>query len=174
MRFRLALLATLTLASSVPAFADNGDRKLADFAGAGGILLYLGAAAGLPLLRDHGLAREHMFRFADALLVSVPIAKGTKRLSHSKFPSGHATAAFTAAAMASEFHPNEAPLWYLGAGLIGASRVRVRAHTWAQVAGGAILGFGVSKFELSRKRGILLRPWIGEKGGMGVMASGRF
>ncbi len=56
----------------------------------------------------------------------------------SSFPSGHATAAFTAAAVLSE--DGGAAIWYPLAALVAGSRVYVRMHHASDVIGGAALG----------------------------------
>ncbi len=56
----------------------------------------------------------------------------------SSFPSGHATAAFTAAAVLSE--EGGAWIWYPLASLVAGSRVYVRMHHASDVIGGAALG----------------------------------
>lgn len=57
----------------------------------------------------------------------------------SSFPSGHATAAFFAAALLSEGDPL-APLYYALAVLVAASRVHVRIHHASDVVGGVVIG----------------------------------
>ena len=69
--------------------------------------------------------------------------------------------------MEGSLHPQQAPLWYLGAALISASRVRLHRHTVGDVVAGAALGFGVSRLELSQPRGLLLSPFI-TPDGMGI------
>lgn len=69
---------------------------------------------------------------------------GLRRPITSAFPSGHATAGFTAAMFLSRADPG--PPWYLLAGLVGFSRVYVRLHHTSDVVGGAVLGlaFGLA------------------------------
>jgi membrane-associated phospholipid phosphatase len=57
----------------------------------------------------------------------------------SSFPSGHASAAFLAAALLSE-NSRVRPLWYAAAVVVGASRVHVRIHHASDVLAGAALG----------------------------------
>ena len=112
--------------------------------------------------------RNHALRAADAL-GQCSAAEGLKGLvrekrpdsnAHDCFPSGHATAAFAVATVESELHPNQAPLWYLGARLISDSRVRLHRHTVGDVLAGAALGFGTARLELSQPRGLVLSPFI--------------
>ena len=73
-----------------------------------------------------------------------PLPWGLRRPVTSAFPSGHATAGFTAAVFLSRADPG--PPWYLIAGLVGFSRVYVRLHHTSDVVGGAALGlaFGLA------------------------------
>ena len=76
--------------------------------------------------------------------------------------------------MQARFHPQEAVLWYAGAALIGESRIQERKHHLFDVLAGAGLGFGVARLELSLPRGLVLQPFIGERGRAGLALSGRF
>jgi undecaprenyl-diphosphatase len=67
-----------------------------------------------------------------------PLPWGLRRPVTSAFPSGHATAGFTAAVFLSRADPG--PPWYLIAGLVGFSRIYVRLHHTSDVLGGAALG----------------------------------
>jgi undecaprenyl-diphosphatase len=67
-----------------------------------------------------------------------PLPWGLRRPVTSAFPSGHATAGFTAAMFLSRADPG--PPWYLIAGLVGFSRVYVRLHHTSDVLAGAALG----------------------------------
>jgi undecaprenyl-diphosphatase len=62
----------------------------------------------------------------------------------SSFPSGHATAAFCAAAMLSEDDPR-APLYYAAAVVVAASRVHVSIHHASDVIAGAAIGMVLGK-----------------------------
>ena len=76
--------------------------------------------------------------------------------------------------MQAQFHPREALCWYAGATLIGVSRVTERKHYVHDVLAGAALGFGIARLELSLPKGILLHPFYGGKGRVGLVLSGRF
>jgi undecaprenyl-diphosphatase len=67
-----------------------------------------------------------------------PLPFGLRRPVTSAFPSGHATAGFTAAVFLSRTDPG--PPWYLFAGLVAFSRVYVRLHHTSDVVAGAALG----------------------------------
>jgi membrane-associated phospholipid phosphatase len=166
----------------VPSLVFADGPSWAKFASSTGSGLFLAAGALLPLERDGARGRAHTLRAFDSLFVSVALSEGLKSITHEKrpdsnahdsFPSGHATAAFAVATMESEFHPNEAPLWYAGAAVIADSRVVLHRHTWGDVLAGAALGYGTSRFELSRSKGILIQPWIGGGRG-GLSLSGKF
>ncbi|MBV9849980.1 MAG: phosphatase PAP2 family protein [Armatimonadetes bacterium] len=174
MRLIPCLWMLLTL--GFPAHADSPARQASQFASGSGNILYLALGVGLPLVTDGHDGRNHALRALDGLGTSVLLSEGLKALvrekrpdsdSHDSFPSGHATAAFAVATAESAFHPRQAPLWFLGATLIAASRVRLRRHTVGDVAAGAALGYGVTRLELSAPRGLLLVPLIDPRhGGM--------
>jgi undecaprenyl-diphosphatase len=69
-----------------------------------------------------------------------PLPYGMRVPITSSFPSGHATAAFTAAVFLSE-DDALAPLWYGLAGAVAFSRVYVRMHHASDVLAGAAFGF---------------------------------
>lgn len=73
---------------------------------------------------------------------------GMHRPITSSFPSGHATAAFTAAALLAR--GRVAP-WYAAAAVVASSRVYVRMHHASDVVGGAVLGLAL---------GYALRRWV--------------
>ncbi len=58
----------------------------------------------------------------------------------SSFPSGHASAAFFAAALLSQQSNRAAPLWYAVAAIVATSRPYVRVHHASDVVGGAVVG----------------------------------
>ena len=161
------------------AHADTPDHQAAQFASGSGNIIYLAAGVGLPLLSDGRYGTRHALRVADALGTSVLLSEGLKNLvrekrpdsnSHDSFPSGHATAAFAVATVESDFHPHQAPLWYIGATLISLSRVRLRRHTVGDVVAGAALGAGTARVEVNQPRGLILSPFI-MRGGLGMMMS---
>lgn len=143
--------------------------------------MFLAAGVGLPLLSDGHNGKNHSLRVLDALGTSVLLSEGLKNLvrekrpdsnAHDSFPSGHATAAFSVAAVEAGLHPRQAPLWYLGATLISYSRVRLHRHTVGDVLVGAALGIGTARVEMSQPRGLLLSPFITPDGtGMGIQMS---
>lgn len=62
--------------------------------------------------------------------------------------------------MESQWHPKEAPYWYLGAALISYSRVSLDRHYTRDVVAGATLGYAAARLELAQRRGLILRPFI--------------
>jgi membrane-associated phospholipid phosphatase len=74
------------------------------------------------------------------------------------FPSGHAIAAFSLAAVFAERYPN--PRWHVWlayglAGLVGFSRLSLQSHFSSDVFAGAALGFAVAHFVVLRPRSTL-------------------
>ena len=172
--FRLGLVAAiapvLSVGLSPPAEADSAlDHQTWNFFSNTGSILYLAAGVDLPLLEDGRAGKNHALRTLDALGTSVLFSEGLKALTnekrpdsnaHDSFPSGHATAAFSVATVASALHPKQALYWYAGASLISASRVGLHRHTVGDVLAGAALGYGVGRWEMSSRHGLLLFPWI--------------
>ena len=151
------------------AYANFMSQRTAKFASGPGNLVFLGGSVVLPLLEDGHNGGRHALRTADSIITSTVITEVLKRVvrekrpdsdARSSFPSGHATAAFAAASMASHWHRGQAPLWYLGATAIAVSRVRLHRHFWHDVIAGAIIGYGMTRWELSRRHGLLLAPFI--------------
>ena len=85
-------------------------------------------------------------------LVEGPLPYGMRRPITSSFPSGHATAAFTAAVLLAD--RNRAP-WYALATVVAGSRVYVRMHHASDVVVGAAFGLAF---------GHALKRWVGTPG----------
>jgi undecaprenyl-diphosphatase len=73
-----------------------------------------------------------------------PLPYGMRRPITSSFPSGHATAAFTAATLLSTKSRNRTA-WFALAGLVAGSRVYVRMHHASDVVAGAALGLALGQ-----------------------------
>ena len=117
--------------------------------------LLLGALRGLRSEHDWTAAvRVGAGVFAESALVNVGIKSMFRRTRPpwevdrplplrrprtSSFPSGHATAAFTAAALLADDDPLW-PLYYALAVVVSASRVHVRIHHASDVLGGVAIG----------------------------------
>lgn len=143
---------------------------------------FLAAGLALPLLRDGAQAQRHSLRTLDALASSFLLTEGLKAsvrerrpdgTDRGSFPSEHASLAFTVATTGARFHPREAPYWYLGAALIGESRVEERKHYVHDVLAGAALGYGTTMLELALPHGLILQPLIGAHGQKGLAMGGR-
>jgi undecaprenyl-diphosphatase len=72
-----------------------------------------------------------------------PLPYGMRVPITSSFPSGHATAAFTAAVFLSDDDPALAPLWFGLAGAVAFSRIYVRMHHASDSVAGAALGLAL-------------------------------
>ncbi len=163
-----ALIAVIAVAGA-PAFADSPTHTAAKFVSGCGNIIYLAAGVGLPLLTDGKYGTDHSLRTVDSLAVTMGLTEGLKATTrekrpdsdeHDSFPSGHAAAAFSVAAMESSFHPHEAVEWYAGAALISLSRIRLNRHYPHDVLAGALIGYGSSRWEASQPHGLILSPWI--------------
>lgn len=73
-----------------------------------------------------------------------PLPYGMRRPITSSFPSGHATAAFTAAVILSRTGRG-GPAWYALAAVVAGSRVYVRMHHASDVVVGAALGVAMGR-----------------------------
>ncbi|MBK5288977.1 MAG: phosphatase PAP2 family protein [Acidimicrobiia bacterium] len=80
-----------------------------------------------------------------------PLPYGLRRPITSSFPSGHATAAFTAVTLLAG--PGRRGPWWVLATLVAGSRVYVRMHHASDVVGGAALGLILGR---------VLSRWVGE------------
>ncbi len=89
--------------------------------------------------------------------ITGPLPWGLRRPVTSAFPSGHATAGFTAAVFLSRADPG--PPWYLLAALVAASRVYVRLHHTSDVVAGAALGLA---YGLAARRFAPVAPPVGQ------------
>src|SRR3954469_16420536 len=81
-----------------------------------------------------------------------PLPFGMRRPITSSFPSGHATAAFTAAVLLADRHPGP---WYALAAVFAPSRVYVRMRHTSDIAVGAAVGLAL---------GHALKRWVGTPG----------
>lgn len=156
--FRTALCGALValFAAASPAPAENAfargisdDTKYAIIAG---------VAATFASSRTEG--PERAARMADATIIAASVAEYLKPVlvvnSGGRFPSSHSAAAFAAAACLADTDPPRKWLYYLGAALVGWSRVELGAHQWEDVVAGAALGIAVGNWSLTSKDGLLL------------------
>ena len=108
----------------------------------------LGAAMAIESGLTNGLIKSafprirppsHPFHPADG-----PLPYGMRRPITSSFPSGHATAAFTAATLLSARGSNRT-MWFALAGVVAGGRVYVRMHHASDVVAGAALGLALGQ-----------------------------
>jgi len=167
MKLVLCLLVLLVLVA--PAYADYTNSPEAKFASGDGNIAYLTVGALVPFVEDGRNANPHGIRTLDALGTSVLLEQALKLIvreprpdtgSRNSFPSGHTTAAFAIAAMESNYHPDQAPIWYTGASLIGVSRIVLDRHWVHDVVAGAALGYLTARWELQNSHGLMLSPFI--------------
>jgi undecaprenyl-diphosphatase len=94
---------------------------------------------GIESALTNGPVKLAFGRMRPVAYEAVEFRYGLRRPVTSSFPSGHATAAFCAAALL-----GGGP-WYLVAGAVAGTRIYVRLHHASDVAAGAALGllFGV-------------------------------
>lgn len=173
-------LAFCALAAAWTASADDSFAKTVS---GPGTLIFVAGGSLLPFVRDGQDAKNHGWRTLEALGISMALGEGLKRATrvprpdsgaYDSFPSTHATAAFTIATMQATWRPREAIYWYAGATLIANSRLSLNRHRIGDLLGGAALGFLTAKFELSKPRGLFVRPLVTDEGGFGLSISTRF
>ena len=97
------------------------------------------AVFGVESALTNGALKSLFNRERPAVEEDEALPMGMRRPVTSSFPSGHATAAFTAAALLSQDskHPG---VWYALAALVAGSRVYTRMHHASDVLAGAALG----------------------------------
>jgi membrane-associated phospholipid phosphatase len=105
------------------------------------IALKLGALLGTESLLTNGAVKSlfRRVRPQEHFTHDAPLPYGMRRPITSSFPSGHAATAFMAATLLSK-GTRAAPAYFALAGLVAYSRVHVRMHHPADIAGGAALG----------------------------------
>lgn len=105
------------------------------------IALRLSTAMGIESALTNGLIKSFFRRVRPDpdSATGEPLPYGMHRPITSAFPSGHATAAFTAATLLSR-GTRCGPAYFALAALVSSSRVYVRMHHASDVLGGAVLG----------------------------------
>lgn len=125
------------------------------------IWLMLGAIRGLRSEHDwHAAVRVGLGVGIESALVNIGIKSlfrrqrpdwelerplRLRRPRTSSFPSGHATSAFTAAALLSDGDPAWRPFYYTAATVVAFSRVHVRIHHASDVVAGIAVGMALGK-----------------------------
>ncbi len=108
------------------------------------IALKLGGLLGAESILTNGAAKSLFGRIRpqEHFTHDAPLPYGMHRPITSSFPSGHAATAFMAATLLSK-GTRAAPAYFVLAGLVAYSRVHVRMHHPADIAGGAALGLAL-------------------------------
>jgi len=108
------------------------------------IALRLGALLGAESLLTNGVVKLAFRRVRpqEHFTHDEALPYGMRRPITSSFPSGHAATAFMAAGLLSK-GTRLAPAYYTLAALVAYSRVHVRMHHPADIAGGAALGLAL-------------------------------
>lgn len=115
--------------------------------------LSVAGAVFVPSLRPHAV-RMTVALGAESVLVNgliKPIfdrqrpdliegAPHLRRPKTSSFPSGHASSGSMAAVLLTDAVPRLRPVWWLAAGIVGASRVHARMHHGSDVSAGFFVG----------------------------------
>lgn len=103
------------------------------------VALRLGVIIGVESAVTNGPLKALFRRVRPERDLGTPPPYGMRIPITSSFPSGHATAAFTAAMVLTR-RPAEAVLWFPLAALVASSRVYVRMHHASDVLAGAAIG----------------------------------
>jgi undecaprenyl-diphosphatase len=98
------------------------------------------ASMGIESALTNGLVKSAFRRVRpEHEIAAGPLPYGMRRPITSSFPSGHATAAFTAATILAHTGHGDV-FWYAVATIVAGSRVYVRMHHASDVVAGALLG----------------------------------
>jgi undecaprenyl-diphosphatase len=92
----------------------------------------------------NGMIKRLFKRSRPGLASDNPTEHHLRQPLTSSFPSGHASAAFTAAAVLSR-GSRVKPLYYVVAMIVAASRIHVRLHHVSDVAGGVVTGIALGR-----------------------------
>jgi undecaprenyl-diphosphatase len=104
-----------------------------------------GATMGLESALTNGVIKSAFRRVRpEHEIAEGPLPYGMRRPITSSFPSGHATAAFTAATILARTGHGD-PLWYALATVVAGSRVYVRMHHASDVIAGAVVGLALGR-----------------------------
>ncbi|MCU1457285.1 MAG: rane-associated phospholipid phosphatase [Actinomycetia bacterium] len=104
------------------------------------IAVRLSIVLGIESALTNGPVKSRFKRVRPPSQPEGPLPYGMRRPITSSFPSGHATAAFTAATMLSQGSPAAAPAYFALAGIVAYSRVYTKMHHPSDVLVGAGLG----------------------------------
>ena len=107
--------------------------------------LRFAATMGLESALTNGVIKSAFRRVRpEHEIVDGPLPYGMRRPLTSSFPSGHATAAFTAATILARTGHGD-PFWYALATVVAGSRVYVRMHHASDVIAGALVGIALGR-----------------------------
>ncbi|MER3495545.1 MAG: phosphatase PAP2 family protein [Armatimonadota bacterium] len=141
---------------------------------------FLAAAIARPLLDRRDI--RNSARVGEALVFAYVSGRTLKSLfrerrpgggGNDSFPSGHAATAFAVATMDAALYPREAPFWLGGAALLSVARNEIGVHYFADVVGGAALGYGLGRLLVRYPNGLVIAPLFRE-GARGVSLTMRF
>ena len=104
----------------------------------------LSAVLGGESLLVNGVIKSALHRHRPVWEEDRPRPHRIRRPRTSSFPSGHASAAFTAAGLLSQGDPLW-PLYYGVAAVVASSRVYVKIHHASDVVAGAAIGVGLGR-----------------------------
>ncbi|MGH9032196.1 MAG: phosphatase PAP2 family protein [Acidimicrobiia bacterium] len=116
--------------------------------------LRFGAAMTAESALTNGPIKACFRRIRPVEVPAGPLPYGMHRPRTSAFPSGHATAAFTAATLLSQ-GTNAGPFYFALAALVASSRVYTRMHHASDVIAGATLGLVLGQ---AARRLLPMRP----------------
>lgn len=104
-----------------------------------------GATMGMESALTNGAVKSLFRRVRpESEIAEGPLPYGMRRPITSSFPSGHATAAFTAVSILAKTGHGD-PFWYALAVVVAGSRVYVRMHHASDVIAGAALGIALGQ-----------------------------
>lgn len=167
----------------------DSSRRFKEFGDLGDALghpLTLGLYSGGMFLwsyqTEHDQFRSLGFSLAQGYLLNMGLTAGFKAATarprpdgddKESFPSGHASAAFTAATVTSHYYPTISIPAYFLAGLVGLSRIEKNKHYLSDVLSGATLGYIVGQTVVrgthaASKPRITWMPAVTADGGIGV------
>jgi undecaprenyl-diphosphatase len=104
----------------------------------------LSAVLAAESLLINGVVKSFFRRRRPEWLSETPRPHRLRRPRSSSFPSGHASAAFTAATLLAEDDPLW-PLYYAAAAVVASSRTYVKIHHASDVVAGAITGVVIGR-----------------------------
>ena len=99
---------------------------------------------GAETVLVNGIVKSFFRRTRPEWLSDTPRPHRLRRPRSSSFPSGHASAAFTAATLLAEDDPLW-PLYYLAAAFVASSRTYVKIHHASDVVAGALTGMVIGR-----------------------------